>query len=75
MFLSTYVSPSCTELVYLGILIMVQQVRMMMFSLNMVDNSMSFLSLFTLIFYGQVGGTILSKFYSLGFVVGPLLHT
>ena len=26
-------------------------------------------------FDGQVGGTILSKFYSLGFVVGPLLHT
>ena len=25
-------------------------------------------------FDGQVGGNILSKFYSLGFVVGPLLH-
>ena len=24
--------------------------------------------------FGQVGGTIISKFYSLGFVVGPLLH-
>ena len=28
-----------------------------------------------LIFFDrQVGGNILSKFYSLGFVVGPLLH-
>ena len=26
-------------------------------------------------FYGQVGGTILSKFYSLGFVSGTLLHS
>ena len=26
-------------------------------------------------FYGQVGGTILSKFYSLGFVLGTLLHS
>ena len=25
-------------------------------------------------FDGQVGGNILIKFYSLGFVVGPLLH-
>ena len=25
-------------------------------------------------FYRQVGGTILRKFYSLGLVVGPLLH-
>ena len=30
-----------------GILIMMQQVRLMMFSLNMVDYSMSFLSLST----------------------------
>ena len=30
-----------------GILIMMQQVRLMMFSLNMVDYSMSFLSLYT----------------------------
>ena len=40
-----------------GILIMVQQVRMMMFSLNMVDYSMSFLSLSTWFFVlvdGQV---------------------
>ena len=32
---------------YAGILMMVQQERMMMFSLNMVDYSMSFLSLST----------------------------
>ena len=30
-----------------GILIMLQKVRLMMFSLNMVDYSMSFLSLYT----------------------------
>ena len=54
-----------------GILIMMHQVRSMMFLLNMVDYSMSFLSLSTLdFFYGQVGGIILSKFYSLCFVVG-----
>ena len=58
-----------------GILIIVQQVRLMMFSMNMMDYSMSLLSLSTLTFFkGQVGGTILSKFYSLGFVVGPLFH-
>ena len=48
--------PSCTEFSTLdaGILIMVQQVRLIMFSLNMLDNSMSFLSLSTLIFVGLV---------------------
>ena len=58
--------PSCTEISTLdtGTLIMVQQVRLIMFSLNMLDYSMSFLLLSTLI-------TILSKFYSLGFVVTP----
>ena len=52
-----------------GILIIVQKVRLMLFSMNKVDYSMSFLSLST--FDLQVGGTILSKFYSLGLVVGP----
>ena len=44
---------------------MVQQVRLMMFLVNMVDYSMSFLSLSTLFFFfdRQVGGNILSKFY------------
>ena len=44
--------PSCTAFSTLdaGILIMVQQVRLIMFSLNMLDYSMSFLSLSTLIF-------------------------
>ena len=51
-----------------GILIMEQQVRLMKFSLNMVDYSMSFLSLFTWIFFDrQVGGTILKPSYSLSF--------
>ena len=58
-----------------GILIMVQEVRLMMFSLNMVDYTMSFLSLSTCDFFaGQVGGTILNLSYSLTFDVGPLLH-
>ena len=50
-----------------GFSIMMQQVRLMMFSLNMVDYSMSF-------FAGQVGGTTLNLSYSLRFIVGPLLH-
>ena len=58
-----------------GILIMMQKVRLRMFSLNMVDYSMSFLLLSTWIFFDrQVVGTILSRFYFLGFVEGPLLH-
>ena len=57
-----------------GILIMVQQVSLTMFSLNMVDDFISFLLLSTWNFGGQVEGTFLSKFCSLGFVVGPLLH-
>ena len=56
-----------------GILIMMQKVRLMMFSLNMVDYSMSFLLLF-LFFAGQVGGTILRCSYSLSLFVGLLLH-
>ena len=39
--------PSCTEFVYPGCWKMVQQVRLMMFSLIMVDYSISFLSLYT----------------------------
>ena len=58
-----------------GILIMMQQVRLMMFSVNMVDYSMSFLLLFQLSFFaGQVGGTILNLSYYLTFDVGPFLH-
>ena len=58
-----------------GILIMVQYVSLMMFSLNMVDYPMSFLLLASWIFFaGQVQGTILKCSYSLSFVVGPLLH-
>ena len=69
--------PSCTEFSTLdaGILIMVQQVRLIMLSLNMLDYSMSLHLLSTLIFFGRtsIGVTILSKFYSLGFVMGPLM--
>ena len=54
-----------------GILKNVQHGSLMMFSLNTVDYPMSFLSLSTL---NQIKGTILSKFYSLGLVVGHLLH-
>ena len=58
-----------------GILIMMQHVRLMMFSLNMVDYFMFFLSLTTSDFFdGQVGGTNLNLSYSLRFIVGPLLH-
>ena len=53
-----------------GILIMVQQVSLMMFSLNMVDFPMSFLSLSTC-FVGQVEGTILRCSYSLIFWGDP----
>ena len=45
-----------------------------MFSLNMLDYSMSVLLLSTLIFFRWTSrGTILSKVYFWGFVVGPLL--
>ena len=58
-----------------GILIMVQQVSLMMFSLNMVDYPMSFLSLSTWDFFGgQVEGNFLRYSYSLSFVAGPPLH-
>ena len=58
-----------------GILIIMQQVGLMMFSLNMVDYPMSFLLLSTWDFFGgQVEGTILRCSYSLSSVVGPLLH-
>ena len=58
-----------------GILIMMRQVSLMMFSLNMVDYPMSFLLLSSWIFFGgQVQGTILRCSYSLSFVMGPLLH-
>ena len=58
-----------------GILIMMRQVSLMMFSLNMVDYPMSFLLLSSWIFFGgQVQGTILRCSYSLSIVVGPLLH-
>ena len=53
----------------------VQNWSLMMFSLNMVDYPMTFLLLsIWIILAGQVEGTILSKFYSLGLIVGPLLH-
>ena len=53
-----------------GILIKMHQVRLMMFSLNMVDYSMSFFLLFQLnFFYRQVGGTIVRHSYSLSVVV------
>ena len=42
-----------------GILIMMHQVILMMFSLNMVDCSMSFLMLSSCNFEGQIGGNIL----------------
>ena len=54
MFLLTFAfGPSCTEFVIPGCwhLVMVQQVRLMMFLLNMVDHSMSFLSMSTLIIF------------------------
>ena len=58
-----------------GILIIVQHVRLMMFTLNMVDYPMSFLSLSTWdCFGGQVEGTIPRCSFSLSFVLGPLLH-
>ena len=49
-----------------GILIMVQQVRLMMFTFNMVFYPMSFLSLST---GGQVEGTIPRCSFSLSFAV------
>ena len=58
-----------------AILIMVQYVSLMMFSLNIVDYPMSFLLLSSWIFLaGQVQGTILKCSYSSSFVVEPLLH-
>ena len=51
-----------------GILIMMQQVSLMMFSLNMVDCPAG------IYFGGQVLGTILRCSYSLSFVIGHLLH-
>ena len=58
-----------------GILIMMQQLRLMMFSLNTVDYSMSFLLLSTQNFFCWTsGGTTLNLSYSLRFIVGPLLH-
>ena len=60
-----------------GILIIEQQVRLIMFSLNMLG-LLHVLPLAVHLNYlnldRQVGGTIPSKFYFLGFVVGPLLH-
>ena len=58
-----------------GILILMEEVSLMMFSLNMVDSPMSFLLLSSWnLFDGQVQGTILRCSYSLSFVMGPLLH-
>ena len=58
-----------------GILIMVQYVSLIIFSLNMVNYPMSFLLLSSWNFFaGQVQGTILKCSYSLSIVVGPLLH-
>ena len=55
-----------------GILIMMQQVRLMMFSLNMVNYSMSFLPLSTYIFV--MDKTIVKYTEPLRIVVGPLLY-
>ena len=58
-----------------GILIMMQQVRLMMFSLNMVDPSMSFLFLSTWIFLEQTSWGAFWNFLTFGvFYLGPLLH-
>ena len=54
------------SILHTGILIVVQQIRWVMVSCNRLDYHMSFLSLST--------WDILSKFYSLSFFVGPLLH-
>ena len=56
-----------------GILIMVHNVRLMMFSLKMVDYSTSS-HCPPEIFYGQVGGSILKLSYFQSLFVGPLLH-
>ena len=55
---------------------MMQQVRLMMFSLNMVDYShvLPLAVHLRFFFAGQVGGTTLNLSYSLRFIVGPLLH-
>ena len=55
------------------ILIMVQHVRMVMFSLNMVDYPISFLLKLTWFFFGrQLEGTIVRHSYYLSIVLGPL---
>ena len=58
----------------LGLTIL-KEIKLIMFSLDMVDCPVYSLSLSTWIFYaGWVEGIILSQFYSLGFCVGPFLH-
>ena len=57
-----------------GILKKEQHGSLMIFSLNMVDYPKSILSPKIILAGRQVEGTILSKFYSLGLVAGPLLH-
>ena len=58
-----------------GILIMVHLVRLRIFSLKMVEYSISLLSLpLNFFFDGQVGWTILTFSYFLNFFVGYLLH-
>ena len=58
-----------------GILLMVQPVSLMMFSLNMVDYPVySSYCPPGISWAGQVKGTILRCSYSLTFFVGPLLH-
>ena len=58
-----------------GILRMVKQVGLMMFSLNMVDYLVLPLIVHLEIYGGHIEGTILRCSYSLSFVVGPLFHT
>ena len=58
-----------------GIFIMVQQVSLMMFFLNMEDyNHVLPLAVHLHFLAGQVKGTILKLFYPLSLVVGTLLH-
>ena len=59
-----------------GILMIVHQVRLMMFSLKLVDYSMSFLLLSTLNFYWQTRRVDHSETFLLSeLFVEPLLHT
>ena len=59
-----------------GILIMMQQVSLMIFSLTMVDYPMTFLLLHSEFFLGgHVQGTILRCSYSLKFVVWFMLKS